>query len=198
MTELFQEPPDATVLSPAERDGLLQTWVTTRAELNRAEEENILNGASWARRRRGSGVIDLLRDEFAMTLHKQMFGDVWDWAGTYRHRESNLGIVPLQIPIAVNTFLGDARFWLEHHTYERDEFSVRIHHRMVAIHPFPNGNGRHSRLLADLIIERLGGESFTWGGGVLRDVGELRATYIAALKAADAHDIHPLLAFARS
>lgn len=198
MTDPFQEPPDATELSPSEREGLLQTWITTRADLNDAEAQNILNGANWARRRRGTEVIDLLNDEFAKSLHKQMFGEVWGWAGTYRSRESNLGIVPVQIPIAMRTLFDDARYWLEHQTYERDEFAVRIHHRMVAIHPFPNGNGRHTRLLADLMVERLGGEAFTWGGGVLRDIGELRTTYIAALKAADGHDIHLLMAFARS
>jgi Fic-DOC domain mobile mystery protein B len=176
----------------------LQTWITTRADLNDAEAQNILSGANWARRRRGIEVIDLLKDEFAKSLHKQMFGEVWGWAGTYRSRESNLGVAPLQIPIAMRTLFDDAWYWLEHQTYERDEFAVRIHHRMVAIHPFPNGNGRHTRLLADLMVERLGGEAFTWGGGVLRDVGELRTTYIAALKAADGHDIHPLMAFARS
>jgi Fic-DOC domain mobile mystery protein B len=198
VTGPFQEPPNATELSPIERDGLLQTWITTRAELNRAEEQNILGGARWARRRRAVEAIDLLSDDFAKSLHKQMFGDVWGWAGTYRHRESNLGIAPFQISIEVRTLFDDARYWLRHQTYERDEFSVRVHHRMVAIHPFPNGNGRHTRLLADLLVEQLGGESFSWGGGGLSDVGQLRATYIAALKAADGHDIASLLAFARS
>lgn len=198
VTGLFKEPPDATELSPSEREGLLQTWITTRADLNVAEEQNILDGANWARRRRGVEVIDFLSDDFSKTLHKQMFGDVWNWAGTYRSRETNLGIAPLQIPIATRTVFDDARYWLQHQIYERDEFAIRIHHRMVAIHPFPNGNGRHTRLMADLLVERLGGQSFTWGGGILRDVGQLRATYIAGLKAADGHDIGPLLAFARS
>lgn len=197
MTDLFQEPPDATELSPSERDGLLQTWITTRADLNDAEAQNILNGASWARRRRVDA-MDFLSDEFAKTLHEKMFGEVWGWAGTYRSRESNLGIAPFQIPIAMRTVFDDGRYWLEHQTFERDEFAVRIHHRIVAIHPFPNGNGRHTRLLADLLVERLGGESFTWGRGTLRDSGEMRTTYIAALKAADGHDIGSLLDFARS
>ena len=198
MTDLFQEPPDATELSPAERDGLLQTWITTRAELNKAEEQNILDGANWARRRRGVEVADLLTDEFSKSLHKQIFGDVWSWAGTYRKRESNLGIAPHQIPTDLQTLFDDARYWLKHRTYERDELAVRVHHRLVAIHPFPNGNGRHTRLMADLLVERLGGESFTWGGEGLGDVGQLRARYIAALKAADGHNIGPLVAFARS
>lgn len=196
--DLFQEPPDATELAPAEREGLLQTWITTRAELNRAEEQNILDGANWARRSRAVQAIDLLNDDFAKSLHKQMFGDVWSWAGTHRQRESNLGVTPHQIQTDLRTLLDDARYWLKHRTYERDELAVRVHHRLVAIHPFPNGNGRHTRLMADLLVERLGGESFTWGGGGLSDIGQLRARYIAALKAADGHDIGPLLGFARS
>lgn len=92
----------------------------------------------------------------------------------------------------------DVRFWIEHDTYPRDEIAIRFHHRLVAIHPFPNGNGRHARLAADLLVERLGGEPFSWGGGSLADLGELRARYVAALRAADDHDIGPLLEFARS
>jgi Fic-DOC domain mobile mystery protein B len=198
VTDLFQEPPDATALSPAEREGLLQTWITTRAELNRAEEENIASGANWARRRRAVDAIDLLSDDFSKLLHKQMLGDVWGWAGTYRLRETNIGISPPQIPIELRILFDDARYWLQYKTFSRDEFAVRVHHRLVVIHPFPNGNGRHTRLMADLLVERLGGESFTWGGGGLSDVGQLRASYIAALKAADSHDIGPLLGFARS
>jgi Fic-DOC domain mobile mystery protein B len=198
VTDLFQEPPDATELPPTEREGLLQTWITTRAELNTAEEHNILDGANWARRRRAVEATDLLNDDFAKSLHKQMFGDVWVWAGTYRLRESNLGVAPPQIPIESRTLFDDARYWLQHQTYSRDELAVRVHHRLVAIHPFPNGNGRHTRLMADFLVERLGGESFTWGGGGLNDAGQLRARYIAALKLADGHDIGPLLGFARS
>ena len=199
MTDLFQEPIDATALSPTERNGLLQTWIIARAELNMAEAENILNGATWARRRRGSETADLLNEEYAKALHKQMFGDVWNWAGTYRKGESNIGDVdPYRIQLEVRALFDDVRYWLEHETYERDETAVRLHHRLVAIHPFPNGNGRHTRLMADLLIEKLGGELFSWGAGELGDTGPLRERYIAALRTADGHDIGPLLTFARS
>ena len=176
----------------------MQTWISSRDELNKAEEQNILDGASWARRRRGIEATDLLNDDFAKLLHKRMFGDVWSWAGTYRQRESNLGISPFQVLVELRTLFGDAQYWLKHQTYKPDELAVRVHHRLVAIHPFPNGNGRHTRLMADLLAERLGGQSFTWGGGSLADVGQLRAAYIVALKAADNQDIGPLLTFARS
>lgn len=198
MTDLFQEPEDATDLSPDERRALLQTWIANRADLNRAEAQNILNGTAWARRRRGRNPVDLLNDAFAMALHKRMFGDVWSWAGKYRDRESNIGVKPHLISTEVPTLFGDARYWVEHQSYGPDELATRVHHRLVAIHPFPNGNGRHTRLMADLLVERLGQEPFTWGRDSLAEVGVLRSRYVAALKAADNHDIAPLLRFARS
>lgn len=198
MTDLFQEPDDATPLMPAEREGLLQTWVTHRRDLNEAEQDNIVNGAAWARRQRGLTAARLLQDGFARNLHKRMFGDVWNWAGSFRQTERNIGIEAHRIAVDLAAMFDDARYWVEHNTYSRDEIAVRLHHRLVAIHPFPNGNGRHARLMADLLIEKLGGEPFSWGGGSLADVGELRARYVAALQAADGHDIGPLIAFARS
>lgn len=198
MTDPFQEPDGATALSPEQRRGLLQTWITNRADLNTAEAQNILSGTAWARRRRGLKPQDILNDPYAKALHKQMFGDVWSWAGKYRERESNIGIKPHLISTEVAALFDDALYWLEHHTYEPDELAVRRHHRLVAIHPFPNGNGRHTRLVADLLVERLGREPFTWGRRSLAEVSQLRSSYVAALKAADNHTIEPLLKFARS
>jgi Fic-DOC domain mobile mystery protein B len=140
----------------------------------------------------------LLKADFALSLHKCMFGDVWRWAGTYRTTALDIGIDAYRIPVEIAALFDDVRYWVEHETYPPDEIAVRLHHRLVAIHPFPNGNGRHTRLMADLLIERLGGEPFSWGGGALADTGELRTRYIEALRAADTHDIGPLLAFARS
>jgi Fic-DOC domain mobile mystery protein B len=198
VTDLFQEPNDATPLNQGERDGLLQSWITHRRDLNEAEQENIVKGATWARRRRSRKAVDLLTDDFAKSLHKRMLGEVWKWAGSYRRMELNIGIDANRIPIEMPMMLDDVRYWVEHETYPPDEIAVRLHHRLAAIHPFPNGNGRHARLMADLLIERLGGQAFSWGGGSLTDVGELRTRYVAALQAADNHDIGPLLAFARS
>lgn len=197
MTDLFRELDDATPLEPQERLGLKQSWITNRRDLNEAEQENIVKGAAWGRGR-GQKNRDLLTDDFAKTLHKRMFGDVWDWAGSYRLTERNIGIEAHRIPNDIIVMFDDVRYWVDHDTYAPDELAVRLHHRLVSIHPFPNGNGRHSRLMADLLISRLGGPSFTWGGDTLRDVGELRATYVAALRAADVHDVQSLLAFARS
>ena len=198
MTDLFQEPEDATPLEPQEREGLLQSWITHRKDLNEAEQENIVGGAAWARRLRRLPLDRLLSVDFMQPLHSRMFGDVWQWAGTFRTTERNIGIQAYRIATELAALLSDVRFWIEHETYPRDEIAIRFHHRLVAIHPFPNGNGRHARLAADLLVDRLGGEPFSWGGGSLADVGELRARYVAALRAADDHDIGPLLEFARS
>jgi Fic-DOC domain mobile mystery protein B len=197
VTDLFQEPDGATPLEPEERDALLQSWITHRRDLNEAEQENIAKGAAWARNRRNRKAADLLTVDFALSLHRRMFGDVWRWAGTCRQTARNIGIDAYRIPGELPMVFDDARHWVEQGTYPPDEIAVRLHHRLAAIHPFPNGNGRHARLMADLLIERLGGEPFTWGGGSLTDVGELRTGYVEALRAADDHDMRPLLAFAR-
>jgi Fic-DOC domain mobile mystery protein B len=198
VTDLFQEPGDATPLDPEERDGLVQSWITHRRDLNEAEEENIAKGAAWARASRNRKPEDLLTDEFAKSLHKRMFGDVWRWAGSYRQTGKSIGIEANRIPVEVPMMFGNVRFWAEHKTFPPDDIAMRLHQSLAFIHPFPNGNGRHARLMADLLIEKLGGQTFTWGGDSLADVGQLRTKYITALKAADDHDLEPLLAFARS
>jgi Fic-DOC domain mobile mystery protein B len=197
VTDLFQEPDHATPLEPGEREGLLQTWISNRQDLNEAERDNIVKGAAWARSRRNREAASLLMEDFAKLLHKRMFGEVWKWAGTYRQTPRNIGIDANRIPTEIPMMLNDVRYWIEHKTYAPDEVAVRLHHRLVAIHPFPNGNGRHARLIADLLIEQLGSHPFSWGSGNLTDIGQLRTTYIAALAAADNHDVGPLLAFAR-
>ncbi|MBB4575785.1 mobile mystery protein B [Rhizobium lentis] len=198
MTDLFQEPEDATPLEPQEREGLLQSWITHRNDLNEAEQENIVKGAAWVRGRRHMSVDRMLTGDFIRTLHRRMFGEVWQWAGRFRARERNIGLQAYRIPVELAALLADVRYWVEHETFATDEIAIRFHHRLVAIHPFPNGNGRHARLAADLLVERLNEEPFSWGSGSLSDMGELRRRYVAALQAADNHDIGPLLEFARS
>ncbi len=190
----FPGHPAATPISIGEADGLIPAHIAYRSELNAAEEENILRGQDWALARRR----DLLTEAYVKELHRRMLGDVWRWAGKFRTSERNLGIPFFEIPVAVRLLLADAQEWLEYKTYSPDEIAVRLHHRLVQIHPFPNGNGRHSRLLSDLLVMQLGRPRFTWGSVQLRDPGELRRTYIAALRAADEHDAGPLIEFARS
>ena len=195
MSDLFDEPDDATPLEPEEREGLLQTWITFRRDLNEAEQTNIAAGTAWALRVRRRNLLSV---EFLRQLHKRLFGDVWAWAGEFRKTERNIGIEPMRIPVELRTAFDDARYWIEHETFSPDEIAVRLHHRLVAIHPFPNGNGRTTRLMGDLVAARLGQEPFTWGRQNLTDVSETRARYVAALRAADNHDTGPLLEFARS
>jgi Fic-DOC domain mobile mystery protein B len=190
------EPDDAaTPLTAEEMRDLIPAHIAYRSELNEAEQENIARAQDWAlgpRRR------DLLSEKFVKDLHRQMLGDVWRWAGKFRASERNLGIDYWLIPTELRKLLDDAKAWIEFTTYPPDEIAVRFHHRLVLIHPFPNGNGRHARLMADLLVMRFGGERFSWGRESLRDPGAARQRYVAALRAADNHDIAPLLAFARA
>lgn len=184
----------ATPLTLDEMRGLIPAYIAYRRELNAAEQENIARAQDWAFARNR----DPLTVKFVLDLHGRMLGDVWRWAGKFRLSERNLGIAHWEIPIALRQLLDDAKAWIEYKTYPPDEVSVRFHHRLVQIHPFPNGNGRHSRLMADLLVMKLGRERFSWGSLNLQDAGGLRRRYIAALQAADHHDIGLLLAFART
>lgn len=195
MSDIFDQPDAATPLTVEEQRDLIPSDISNRRELNAAEQENILRGQDWAMRRRRP---DLLSEKFITDLHKHMFGDVWRWAGDFRRSERNLGIRFYEIPSSVRHLLKEAKGWMEYKSYSPDEIAVRFHHRLVAIHPFPNGNGRHARLMADLLIMQLGGKRFSWGRANLRDAGEMRTQYITALKAADNHDYGPLLVFAHS
>jgi Fic-DOC domain mobile mystery protein B len=194
VSDLFEDPDNATPLSPEERRALIPAHIAYRSELNEAENENIARAQDWALARRR----DLLNEKFIRDLHRHMLGDVWRWAGKFRTSERNLGIAYYEIPGALRQLLDDAKAWIKHKSFSPDEIAVRFHHRLVHIHPFPNGNGRHARLMADLLVMQLGGERFSWGRANLRDASKVRQRYIAALKAADNHDIRSLLLFARS
>lgn len=185
----------ATPLGPDELRGLKLSSIVTQADLNVAEEANILSALTWSRRRRKTS---LLTRDFIITLHRRMFGDVWDWAGEWRRRETNIGVQPNTIPVRVQALLQDADYWIENGTYDADELAIRFHHQLVLIHPFANGNGRHSRLMADLLAEQLQQPVFTWGGVSLVAATDTRRTYNKALRAADQGDIASLLAFARA
>jgi Fic-DOC domain mobile mystery protein B len=195
MTDLANTDNHATPLEPSEHDDLIPTHISLKSELNELEQQNIASADRWAFGRRHY----MLRDRFLKGLHRRMFNRVWKWAGKYRTTERNLGVKPYLIETEFNHAINDAKYWVENKSYPPDEIAVRLHHRIVCVHPFPNGNGRWSRLVADLLIKQLGGTRFSWGGGAdLRATGKVRDEYIAALRAADNHDIGPLLKFARS
>ncbi|MCH7506550.1 MAG: mobile mystery protein B [Proteobacteria bacterium] len=183
-----------TDLTEEEREGLIPSYITLRSELNEAEQANILEAEEWAFARKR----DLLEEKFLNNLHQRMYGNVWGWAGQYRTTGKNIGIDAYRIPTELRQLLDDCRYWIENGTYENDEIAARFHNRLVSIHCYPNGNGRHARLAADLLLKSMGLERFSWGRKNLVDVGETRKRYIAALQAADEHDIGPLLKFVRS
>ena len=183
-----------TALSDEDTEGLIPTHIATRADLFEAEQRNIAE----ALLRRPPTASALLDDRFLRDLHKHMFGRVWNWAGKYRTRETNIGISPAGIGVAVRTLVDDTLAWIDYSTYEPDESAIRFHHRLVAIHPFRNGNGRHGRVAADYLAVSLGRPRLTWGTGQDLDTRSLRLEYRTALQEADSGDISRLLLFARS
>ena len=191
----FDYAPGATPLDPDEAAGLLPSHIANHAQLNEWEMANILDGERWAFSRKHR---NMLESDFTRRLHKRMFGDTWRWAGTFRTTEKNIGIDPVQIAPALHNLCEDVKTQLEFKSYPLDEIAARFSHRLVAIHPFANGNGRFSRTIADLLLVQHGAQRFTWGAGNLVAEGEVRQRYLDALRAADGRDYGPLLAFVRS
>jgi Fic-DOC domain mobile mystery protein B len=194
MSGPLSEPENATPLTPEEREGLIPSHVTLRSELNALEQQNILEADAWASLRRR----DPVKEPFGRNHHRRMLRDVWRWAGTYRTSDKNIGIKWPLIQPRLYEALEQTGYWIENKTFSPDEIAARFQHALVFIHPFPDGNGRWSRLMADILVVKLGQKRFTWGRTTLRAAGDTRSAYIAALKAADNHDLAALLAFARS
>ncbi|HVA54636.1 MAG TPA: mobile mystery protein B [Gammaproteobacteria bacterium] len=184
----------ATPLTSEEQQDLIPSYISLRRELNEAEQANILEAEQWAFARRRN-VPDL---QFLSTLHKRMFGRVWRWAGNFRNTERNIGVAPAQIRPDLQQLVNDCNYWIKAGTYPPDEIAARFHHRLTSIHSFPNGNGRHARLATDLLLAALGRPRFSWGRENLVDATQTRKAYVASLRAADQHNIGPLLDFVRS
>jgi len=186
----------ATPLDPDEAEGLIPTHISTREELNRLEQENIVAAMQWLNTSRPASILD---EAFIRNLHRRMFGRVWKWAGRFRDSDKNIGVPREHVDVELRKLCEDTKVQIEHQSYAPDEIAYRFHHRLVSIHPFPNGNGRHARLLTDLLLEKLlHRPPFTWGG--MRGVpeGEVRAAYLDALRAADRGDYGRLAGFVRS
>ena len=190
--DIFAADDNSTPLTTEEKNGLKLKWITLRSELNEAEAKNIAQAQLWLASNKKK---DVCSDSFLRNLHKKMFGDVWVWAGEYRTTERNIGVAPYQISIKIMQLFDDLKFWIDNKTYSNHEIAVRLHHRLVQIHPFPNGNGRVSRLMADLVLQKLNGTSLYWGDTNLVNVSEVRSQYIDALRKADAGDYTDLLDF---
>jgi len=187
-----------TPLDEEEKDGLLIPTIATRGELDEFEQQNIEQAVQWTLGRAFKPET-VFTEDFIRMVHKRMYADVWAWAGAFRKTNKNIGTDKWQIPIELRYLLDDIRYWHENNTYPPDEIALRFKHRIVSIHCFPNGNGRHSRLMADIIIEKLYKQPvFSWGAANLSSEGDARAAYLKAVKAADRGDCSLLLAFARS
>jgi Fic-DOC domain mobile mystery protein B len=191
-------PDGATPLDADDLDALKLDWVTTRNELNLVERDNIVKALG--RRKWRNPRLGLLLDDLAIrALHRDMFGDVWTWAGKYRANELNLGIDPAQVSTAVRELVDDAGVWLHNVSVEAADIAVcRLHHRLVQIHPFRNGNGRLARAYADLVLRAVGRPTFGWGSQTSDDLESERRSYLAALRAADRGDLELLRAFVRT
>ena len=193
---MLNYPEGATPLDPDEIEGLIHKHVSTRGELDQLEQGNIQMGLEWLARSRAK---EILNEEFVRELHRRLFGEVWTWAGRFRTTGKNIGVDAAQIAVQLRMLLDDVRYWIEHDTYPPDEIAVRFHHRLVWIHAFPNGNGRHARIMADAILTKImGREPINWtGGDDLQAMNDRRRQYIDTLRAADKGDFDPLFEFAK-
>jgi len=191
MNDIFTVDDASTPLSDEERQDLKQKWAATKGELNDLEAKNIFKAQIWLL----TNKTDILNAAFLQKLLKKMFADVWKWAGKFRTSENNLGVAPYSVSSELKKLYDDAAYWIENKTYEPCEIAVRFHHRLVQVHPFPNGNGRISRIMADLILKRLNGKEFDWCVSCLLEPSEIRKNYIAALQKADNGDYSALLDF---
>ena len=187
-----------TPLDEDEKKGLLIKTISTLGELDEFEQLNIDEARIWLLKTK-LDVSKILTEEFIKELHIKMFGTVWRWAGTFRNSNKNIGVDKFEIPIHLRNLINDTKYWIENKTFSEDEIAIRFSHRLVQIHLFPNGNGRHSRLIADVLINKgFGKEEFTWGSTNLTAAGSVRTSYLTALRNADEGDFKYLIQFARS
>ena len=185
-----------TPLDPDETAGLIPRHIETKGALNDWEQENILQTTQWLRRAK---IPDVLTEGFCRDLHRRMFNKTWRWAGTFRKSDKNIGCDWALIAVKLNQLFGNAQYWVENDTFTPDELAARFHHALVWIHPFPNGNGRHARMMADALLKQLGQPVFSWGSSAnLVSANAVRARYLAALRAADQGNFADLLTFVRS
>lgn len=188
----------ATPIAPNEADRLRPSHIQTQGELNAWEQLNIGRAFAWAMSRRKRTASSVLTVAFAEQLHRRMFDQTWEWAGVYRRTERNIGLPARQVRVALRERLADAQLWLAEEVYDLDEIAARLHFQLVVVHPWPNGNGRWSRLMADTLLHASGHAAFTWGRGLSNNADVARAKYLAAVRAADSGNFALLLQFVRS
>lgn len=196
----LNETPGNTPLHPDDAAQLIPNLANKR-ELDEWERKNILVAQRWAFNPRVMNSRNPLDELYLRELHRRMFDETWKWAGQYRIRDVSFGCPFAEIYQRIPVLLGNVRFWIENKTFEIDEIAVRCHYQLVSeIHAFPNGNGRHGRLLASVLAVKHGRTRFTWGRASFVNAGHARNTYLEALRGLDADpkNIRPLLSFARS
>ena len=186
-----------TPLDDDEKEGLLIPSITTRGELDEFEQLDVEKAFEWLLTVK-LNINKILTEKFVKDLHKKMFGDIWKWAGEFRKTNKNIGVDKFMIGIELKNLLDDCNYWIEKKIFSEDEIVVRLSHRMVSIHPFANGNGRHSRLMADVLVTKgFGNPYFTWGSVSFTKQSEARTKYLAALRDADRNDYNSLIKFSR-
>jgi len=184
-------------LDEDEKEGLLIKTISTKEELDEFEQANIQEAVEWSIRTKISRE-QLLSEDFILFIHKKMFNEVWEWAGTKRKTNKKIGVDKTQISIELQKLIDECNFWIDNKTFSPEEIAVRFSHRLVKIHLFPNGNGRHSRLVADLLISKVFNKPvFTWGHSDLSKNNSIRKEYLEAIHKADNDDYKPLMDFAR-
>lgn len=187
-----------TPLDEEEKEGLKIKTIATKEELDEFEQKNIEEAITWTLRKKWT-VDKILSESFICELHQRMYGSVWVWAGHFRSSAKNIGVDAYQIPTALRQLLDDGKYWIAQATFSPEETVIRFKHRLVTIHCFPNGNGRHSRLMADILLEKIYQlPVFSWGAYSNEKADEVRRAYLTAIKEADKGAIEPLLAFART
>ena len=187
-----------TPLSDEEKNGLRIETITTHGELDEHEQRNIEKAIEWTIHNKFS-TDQILSEKFIKELHKKMFSEIWTWAGSFRQSEKNIGVPWVTVPIELRQLLDDTKYWIENKTFPPDDIAIRFKHRLVNIHCFPNGNGRHSRIMADIIIDSIfNKEIFSWHNSNMVKAGEVRTKYIAAIREGDKGNIEPLIEFARN
>lgn len=187
-----------TPLDEDEKEGLKIKSITAQKERDEFEQLNIEKAVEWTIHA-NLKPEKILTEKFIKDLHKKMYGDVWKWAGEFRKSDKNIEIKWTQIGVELKSLLDDSKYWIENKTYLPEEIAIRFKHRIVAIHCFPNGNGRHSRMMADIIMESIfGKEIFSWHKSNMVKADETRKNYIVALKEADNGNINSLIEFAQN
>jgi len=187
-----------TPLEDEEKEGIKIKTISSKSELNEFEQQNIEDALAWITRK-NLNQETILSQKFIRQVHHQMFKNVWKWSGKFRKSDKNIGTHHKEISVSLKILCDDTSYWIENKTFEPDEIAIRFKHKLVSIHCFPNGNGRHSRLMADIIIEKVFGEKvFTWGMHSNISSIQLRETYIKSIRAADQNNFAPLLKFCRT